>query len=195
MKIVPRRNLSSQGRIVVLNGPSSAGKSSLARALQECAPDPFLHVQLDVFRDMEPPGYFRKGQPEVSALRLAALCRAMNATCAEYARHGQNVLLDHALPAQGWRYLAEDLDSFAVLLVGVRCSLEKLEARERSRGDRPIGLAASQVLEIHAGRSYDFEVDTTARSVGDCAAAVGEWLAGLPRPTAFPEVVRQCAAV
>ena len=180
---------------MVLNGPSSAGKSSLARGLQERASDSFLHVQLDVFREMEPAGYFRKGQPELSSLRLAALCRAMNATCAEYARHGQNVLLDQALPAQGWRYLAEDLAAFSVLLVGVRCSLEALEVREQSRGNRPLGLAASQVFEIHAGRSYDYELDTTARSVGDCAAAVGEWLAGLPRPMAFPDLVLQHAAV
>ena len=148
-----------------------------------------------MFREMEPAGYFCKGQPEVSALRLAALCRAINASCAEYASHGQNVLLDHVLPAQGWRYLAEDLASFSVLLVGVRCSLETLEVRERSRGNRPIGLAASQATEIHAARSYDFEVDTTTRSVDDCVSAVGEWLASLPRPVAFTGVVRQHAAV
>jgi chloramphenicol 3-O phosphotransferase len=180
---------------VVLNGPSSAGKSSLARELQTSAPDSYLHVQLDAFRDMEPPGYFRKGQPEVSALRLAALCRAMNATSAEYVRHGQNVLLDHALPAQGWHYLTEDLASYAVLLVGVHCSLETLQIREQCRGDRPIGLAASQALDIHEGRSYDFEIDTTARSVHDCTAVLAEWLAGLPPPKAFPELVRAHAAV
>ena len=195
MKVIPRQSLPAQGQIVVLNGPSSAGKSSLARELQSCLPRPFLHVQLDAFRDMEPGGYFQKGQPALTALRLAALCRAMNATSAEYARHCQHVFLDHVLPAQGWKYLVEDLCSFEVLLVGVRCSLEELEARERRRGNRPLGLAASQAAEVHAKRSYDFEVDTSAAGVSDCARSVREWLAGNPRPAAFSELVRQHAAV
>jgi len=191
MTAISRPGGPPRGQVVVLNGPSSAGKSSLARELQATLPRAYLHVQLDAFRAMEPLGYFSQVPPELRDLRVAALCRAMNATTAEYARHGQNVLLDHVLPAEAWKYLAEDLAGFIVLLVGVRCSLEVLEARERSRGDRPRGLASSQVRQIHADRAYDFEVDTSHRSPADCAAQVRGWLESNPIPNAFAASGRQ----
>ena len=42
-------------RVIYLNGTSSAGKSSIARALQERTDELYLHVQLDVFMQMVPP--------------------------------------------------------------------------------------------------------------------------------------------
>jgi chloramphenicol 3-O phosphotransferase len=35
------------GRIIFLNGASSSGKSTLAKAMQEALPEPFLHVSSD----------------------------------------------------------------------------------------------------------------------------------------------------
>lgn len=37
-----------------------------------------------------------------------------------------------------------------------------LEAWERKRGDRQIGLAQWQYKRVHRGRSYDLEIDTAA---------------------------------
>jgi len=37
------------GRIILLNGTGSAGKSSIARALQEMSPTPLLHLGMDTF--------------------------------------------------------------------------------------------------------------------------------------------------
>jgi chloramphenicol 3-O phosphotransferase len=37
------------GRIILLNGTGSAGKSSIARALQELSPTPLLHLGMDTF--------------------------------------------------------------------------------------------------------------------------------------------------
>ena len=44
-------------RIVLLNGVGSAGKSSIARALQTIASGPVLHVQMDAFMEMLPEAY------------------------------------------------------------------------------------------------------------------------------------------
>jgi chloramphenicol 3-O phosphotransferase len=41
-------------RVIYLNGTSSAGKSSIARALQSRLDELYLHVQLDVFMQMVP---------------------------------------------------------------------------------------------------------------------------------------------
>ena len=39
------------GTILFLNGTSSAGKTTLSRALQELLDEPYQHIALDQFRD------------------------------------------------------------------------------------------------------------------------------------------------
>ena len=85
------------GRVLVLHGTSSAGKTSLAKALQAVLPEAHLHVQLNAFRDMEPPGYWNDLDPATRELRIEALCRAMHAAVAAFARNGQHVILDTVL--------------------------------------------------------------------------------------------------
>ena len=47
-----------------------------------------------------------------------------------------------------------------------------LEARERARGDRLIGLARRQFARIHKDMRYDFEVDTSLATPLDCAERI-----------------------
>ena len=52
------------GRIVLLNGASSAGKTTLARAFQDQRQEPWFHLALDQFRDGMPPAYRGLNSPE-----------------------------------------------------------------------------------------------------------------------------------
>ncbi len=167
------------GRVLVLNGASSSGKTSLAKALQALLPDPHQHVQLDAFRAMEPAGYWDGLDNDTSKVRIAALCRAMHAAVAAFARNGQHVILDTVLDrASATRYLLDDLGSIGFGLIGVHCSLDELERRETARGDRQSGLARRQFESVHVGRNYDFSVDTTHASAAACAAEIAAWLEG-----------------
>jgi chloramphenicol 3-O phosphotransferase len=188
MTLVPRNLLPGTGTILVLNGTSSSGKTSLAKALQASSELQFLHVQLNAFRDMEPAGYFSRAQAEHGPLRVAALCRAMHAAVAQYAAHGQNVVFDHVLSADAWHYLFDDFQHETLFLVGVHCPLEELVRRERARGDRDLGLAESQLTRIHEGREYDFAVDTSLASPAECASALRQWLERAPQPRAFAKM-------
>lgn len=192
MVFVPRQVLPKTGIILVLNGTSSAGKTSIARELQWVHTEPFHHLQLNAFRDMEPPGHWDnwKQQPaETMALKLAALNRAMHAALAQYARHGQNVIFDTVLStADSMHYLLEDLSDLHVLLLAVHCNVEVLAAREKTRGDRPLGLAASQVGQVHTDKAYDLEVDTSATSVNECAMQIAAWLSQSPVVDAFTQL-------
>lgn len=168
------------GRIVVLNGPSSSGKTTLARNLQALSTsEAFLRVSLDSFRDMEPPGYWSADARALWPSREEALCRSINAAAAIHARAGESVIVDHVLPAQAWSWMAQDFAGLPVFLVGVRCAREELLRREQARGDRPAGLAASQG-RLHHNRIYDFELDTTHAGAPDCARILQAWLTGQP---------------
>lgn len=175
-------------RIVLLNGVGSAGKSSIARALQAAAATPFLHVAMDGFLEMLPPALFghpdglvftRRDTPEGPEIEisggpvLARAMRGMRQAVAALAGQGNDLILDEVLLGP------DGLDEYRALLaghrlmtVGVHCPLDVLEARERARGDREIGLARWQFPRVHAGRRYDFELDTAAAGPAQCAAAI-----------------------
>ena len=174
------------GFIVLLNGCSSAGKTSLARALIAAAPELHLiHVSLDVFRGMEPSGYWSPDQRDEWPLRIAALCHAINAATSAYTRHGQNVVLDHVLSADAWRYLELDLGNELVYLIRVECPLDVMEKREAQRADREAGLARSQMGSVHLGRDYDFVVDTSKVDPGGAAELVLGHIRRRPEPPAL----------
>lgn len=53
-----------QGRIIILNGTSSSGKTTLARVLQKQLSTPFYFIDIDTFVSMEPPTkYMVEGNP------------------------------------------------------------------------------------------------------------------------------------
>jgi chloramphenicol 3-O phosphotransferase len=66
------------------------------------------------------------------------------------------------------------LDVFAI---GVTCSLDVLEMRERARGDRVIGRARGLAEVVHSFCSYDVMVDTGAMTTEACGRKVLEALA------------------
>ena len=189
MTVVPRDGPTVPGRIYVLNGASSSGKSSLSKVLQGMLQPAPMHLQLDTFRAMEPAGYWDATQPRAAttvALKFAALCRAMHAAVGEYARHGQSVIFDTVITRQdNWHFLFEDFANLPVYLIGVDCAVEELTRRELARGDREIGLAASQAAIVHADRVYDIRLDTTTSSAEQCAQAFARWLDSQPVPHAF----------
>ena len=188
MTIVSRLALPQAGTIIVLNGASSSGKTSVARSLQALLPEPYQHLQLDAFRAMEPPGYWTgwEQRQAQSDLQLAALCRAMAAALVEYSRHGQHVVFDTALTNRdAWRYTLEALVGLPVFLIGITCEAEELARREKQRGDRPAGLAVGQFEWIHRDKHYDLMVDTTRSPPEHCARQITTWVNQRPAPRAF----------
>ena len=179
----------SRARVVLLNGVGSAGKSSIARALQAIAAEPFLHVQMDAFLDMMPerlqdhPDGFafetvhEDGKPLVVITGGPVgrrVMRGMRHAIAAMAAQGNNLIVDDVMLAGERAEYATLLSAFAVFWVGVRAPLDVLEARERERGDRLIGLARWQYDRVHAGMRYDLEVDTSSATPMDCARLIKE---------------------
>ena len=174
------------GRIIFLNGTSSAGKSSIARELLQVLDEPYFHMPVDSFHAM-------RSRREIDADRLPDVLRrtwrGFHRAVAGMAEAGNNVVVDHVL-SEEWRLLdcLGLFDAREVVLVGVRCSPQETQRRERARGDRPAGLAARQFDRVHAHGLYDIECDTTTATAEDCARRIGAFLPRRPLPTAFEKL-------
>ena len=90
------------------------------------------------------------------------------------ARAGARVVVDEVFlggadSQKRWHKASGDL---RVLWVGVRCDSAVAAGREIARGDRVIGMAASQAEVVHRGMVYDLEVDTTRSESLECARTI-----------------------
>jgi len=180
-----RRRVAAQ--VIVLNGGSSAGKSSVARALQVQLPRPWLRFGTDVLGDALPPSgpnavvTFGAGGEVWVAPGYRALEHAWYRGLAEMAAAGVGLILDEVFlrGAVNQAELAAVLAGLDVVWVGVRCDHAEATAREAARPDRVVGMAAAQAEVVHRGVVYDVEVDTTRASPGDCAQLVLDHVEGL----------------
>ncbi|MBX3502438.1 MAG: AAA family ATPase [Alphaproteobacteria bacterium] len=180
----------ARARVVILNGVGSVGKSATARALQAIATRPFLHVAMDAFLEMLPAAMLdhpdglvferaeHDGLPVIAIKGGPVLERAMlgmRHAIAALAAQGNDLIVDEvmldAAPVRQYRDLLKDVD---LRLVGLFAPLDVLEARERARGDRQIGLARWQHDRVHRGIVYDLEVDTAAMPPSACAELIRE---------------------
>jgi chloramphenicol 3-O phosphotransferase len=174
--------------VIVLNGGSSAGKSSLAMCLQRRLDGTWMTLGVDDLiralshgpRDTGAGGTFAitaEGSVEVGdAFRAAE--RARYEGLAAIARAGARLIVDEVLLDGGASQdrLRAAFDGLAVVWVGVRCEPDVAEARELRRSDRTIGMARKQAARVHRGFSYDLEVDTSDATPDACAGLVVDWI-------------------
>ena len=175
--------------VIVLNGGSSSGKSSLATCLQRRLDGTWLSLGIDdLIRALShgPLDTGAGGSLEVSsegsvivtdAFRTAEL--AWYEGLGAMARAGAGVLIDEVFlgGAAGQARLQAALEGLVVIWVGVRCAPEVAEARERQRLDRKIGMAREQALRVHWGVAYDLVVNTSDATPDECAAVIVNWMA------------------
>ena len=164
-------------QVIILNGVGSVGKSSTARELQAIAMQPFLHVAMDAFIEMTPAKLIghadglvfkigeEAGHPSVAVETgpvLERALRGMRHAVAALADQGNDLIVDEVMLGDEHVEYRALLQHHDLRFVGLFAPLEVLEARERARGDRVIGLSRWQYTRMHNGLTYDLEIDTTA---------------------------------
>jgi len=182
--------------VIVLNGTSCAGKSTLALALQEMLTDSgecWLVMSQDDFFAKIPHAFLRYGTMHVGSFsdqgvslaivdgvltrRAGAvgerLLDAYRAAIAATARAGVDVIVDEVLVDESdWQAWTRHLDGLDVHWVAVRAPLEVVEQRERARADRFDGTARAEYDQVHRYASYSSEVDTAALDPTAAARAI-----------------------
>ncbi len=178
--------LLGEGTVVVLNGPSAAGKSSIQRQVQILFEEPYLKAGIDGFFDalvpdvhtmgVEPQGKFtqemirsgiqsfdEEGKPvlslEIGPIGERAIW-GMHDALAAYAKHGNNLVVDYIAYEKHWLgELTQTLRPYKVYLVGITTPLEVIEEREKNRGTSPVGHARSHYARVHVYGPEDSEVE------------------------------------
>ena len=168
-------------QILVLNGASSAGKSSLGRVLQrQLGAGWFMLGVDDLLRAILPCG----DDPALLDVSSAGVVRttdtfrraeaAWYAGVAAIAQQAQGVILDEVLldGAASQARLSTALAGPTLTWIGVVCDVAVGEQRERLRGDRVAGMHVEQRDRVHDGVRYDLIVDTSSRSPDEAAQEV-----------------------
>lgn len=184
-------------QIIYINGPSSSGKTTLAKALQQEFDQPFLHIGIDRVIGMMPEklnnwegepallGFSWKqsvdetGHP-VHEIQTGPFARKVVTTLVEIvltmAKMGHCVIIDDVSFGKSqvdlWK---EALRDYQVLWIGIKAPLELLEAREKVRGNRMIGSARAQFFKVHEDVTYDLEYDISKHSLETIVRTIKDW--------------------
>lgn len=147
---------------ILVNGTSSAGKTTIAKRLGERLPTPSVYMSIDTFLEMMPFRFL--DCPEVDGITADCdkLILGFQSCISAMIHEGNFVIVDHVLQEPYWLKHLQSTRMFKGLYkIGVLCHIETAERRERERGDRPIGLARLQYHKVHKGIEYDMEIDTS----------------------------------
>jgi chloramphenicol 3-O phosphotransferase len=148
----------NRGKIILLNGVSSSGKSTLSKELVKNMPD-YFHLSIDDFDTIIEKMEDREGE------RLIPIPTEhfFHRNIAMFSDKGVNLVVDQILHNEDTtKDCYETLSDYPIFFVGVHCPRSVLEQREKERGDRTIGQAKSQLNYVHQqGEIYDVEVDTS----------------------------------
>jgi len=189
-------------QIVILNGPSRSGKTSIAKVIQDTFDGVWMNLGMDAHIAMTParyrPGVGLRPHRTTTPLRepgrvslqeledvVPSLYAALYESVAAHARLGVNVVTDiyhHDFYSRSLGILADcarRLDGLTVLFVGVLCPTDEIWRRReatwgqvRETVDSGVRLAVELHQEAARSLPYDLELDTSKTTPEASAEAI-----------------------
>jgi chloramphenicol 3-O phosphotransferase len=193
------------GNIIVLNGTSSSGKTTLAKALQRRLDEPYLHLGNDQFlHPHSPEGLVAFGDSSAQAEgwlgvfeadRLVDLkvgpvglrwLHGMYLAIAAWSSAGNHVIADLVIHDERiWRAAVDAFYPLPAWLISVYCPLDVAEQREQTRTERRAPGGARVFYDgVYGQTVYDLRVDTALSSPEECVERIIDHFQAHP-PTAF----------
>ncbi|MBP3610927.1 MAG: AAA family ATPase [Lachnospiraceae bacterium] len=162
-----------KGRIIFLNGVTSAGKTSIVEALQRQEDIFFYVVANDLFQEMIGDNYLRENYWKY----LSEAIIMMYHTAKLYSDMGKNVLIDGILVEREeikphYHQLLEILRDNPLDIVEVFCPLDICRQRNRIRGDRYETQSQEQYDLMAENIRYRMKVDTSVYSSEECVEMI-----------------------
>lgn len=162
-----------KGRILFLNGVTSAGKTSIVEALQAREEVFFWVLANDLFQQTVGDEYLRKDYWKY----LSEAILMMYHTARLFSDMGKCVLLDGILVEREeirphYRRLTEILQENPLDIIEVYCPLEICRQRNLLRGDRYETQSQEQQAYMEKDIAYSMRVDTSVLSPQECADSI-----------------------
>ena len=157
-------------QIILLNGPSSSGKSTLSRALQgliaERKKEKYAIISIDDFMKLSTDETIYEDDVfEISG----DMCEGAR----EALKTSPGVIIDHVITSERiFRQLTEMLGQYHIHFIHVTCPLNVLLQREYARKNRCLGSAESSYTYLFPKDGYDLTVDTSVMTPDECAAKI-----------------------
>ena len=165
------------GSVIFLNGASSSGKSTIARAAQALLPQPFWHYSIDHLLQARvlPRERIDNAEFRWSDLR-PNFFEGFHRTIPALVAARNDLIVEHIIETREWMdRLIQLLAGHDVYFVGVHCPLDELVRREAARGDRRIGEAETDFPVAHQYCEYDLELDGTVAGDVSAQRLVAAW--------------------
>lgn len=164
------------GNIIMLNGVTSAGKSTLSKELQAAFDEPYYYVALDTFNDVMCPFITGKGKFQDPDIMNRAV-PVMHLLIRNFSEKGLNVIVDTLLCDRGnWFYDCVDiLHEYPVMFVRVDCDRDELFRRARGRGyttPERLNQIDQQLSQIHQHGIYDVTINTSANTTEEIVCVI-----------------------
>ena len=159
-------------QIFLLNGPSSSGKSTLAKELQklisEKRNEKYDIISIDDFLKMNTEDTIYEDDVfEISG----DLCKKV----IELLKTGSGAIIDHVITSERiFNQLKEMLCTYTIKFVHITCPLNVLKKREKERRNRCLGSAEASYEYLYPKEGYDLTLDTDSMSAKDCALKIYE---------------------
>ena len=193
---------SSKSTVIILNGPSGSGKSSIQKEFQKLMmPNLWIKMGIDTLFDApmpeitsenmtywQSPNFIRwvetsqdEAGNKVITLKMGEqgdkVAYAMNSAIAAYAQNDCNIIVDYIAYKPEWfNDLQEKLKNFKTIYIAVEIPLEVLEQREEARGTSPKGHARSHYFTVYGNKKYDLTVNSQKNTAKEIAQMIKDKL-------------------
>ena len=197
-----KKNNQKTGIVIILNGPSASGKSSIQKEFQSLMmPNLWIKHGIDSLFDQPVPDITLENMSfwqSENPIRLITTTQdtdnnnvitlytgnqgdkvayGMNSAIAAYATKGSNIIVDYIAYKKEWlEDLQQKLNGITTYWVKVSIPLSTLEQREIARATSPKGHARSHYNTVHWNIKYDFEVNSEKDSAKVIAQHIKDFI-------------------
>ena len=157
-------------QIILLNGPSSSGKSTLSetlrRMIKEKRKENYVVISIDDFMKIST-------EETIYEDDVFDISGDMCTAAQESLKTAQGVIMDHVITSERiFHQLLDLLGQYPIRKVHVTCPLEVLLQREFARKNRCLGSAEASYTYLFPKEGYDLTVDSSIMTPAQCAQKI-----------------------
>ena len=178
-----------KGMIVILNGVSSSGKSTLAKMIQDRSGFPFYRLDIDDFILMAPEKFNDYDNKDFS-VQFKFSSKFFHVVKL-YSDLGFDLIVPYMFfkKSESLLEFKELLCGYPLLIVNIYCPVDELQRRENVRRDRKIGSASEQLALLETEFPNSISVNNYETTSENCADIIIREAVKIKRELLLPQLI------